>query len=263
MAKMRQTAWPMVATLVFGGCALMPVPPEEDPVLIKLTELENRLQTIERVVQNQSLVNLTQQVTAIERDGAELQGRLEELEHGSETTAERQRQLYLDLDTRIQQLETAIKAIREQSKAVNVMDGGALPAGQLPVPNGSDRDNYQAALELLKAERYEPAAAAFQQFLVAFPDSERADNAQYWLAETHYVTTKFQTALKEFEVVISKYADSRKVPDALLKMGYCYYELKRWDSARASLTRVQTEYPETTAARLAGQRLERMQEEGV
>jgi tol-pal system protein YbgF len=260
MANMRQTAWPLVATLIFGGCALMPVPPEEDPVLIKLSELENRLQTIERVVQNQSLVNLTQQVTAIERDSAELQGRLEELEHGSETTAERQRQLYLDLDTRIQQLETAIK---EQRKVVNVMDGGALPAGQLPVPDGSDRDNYQAALELLKAERYEPAAAAFQQFLVAFPDSERADNAQYWLAETHYVTTKFQTALKEFEVVINKYADSRKVPDALLKMGYCYYELKRWDAARASLTRVQTEYPETTAARLAGQRLERMQEEGV
>jgi len=260
MAKMKQTAWPLVATLVFGGCALMPVPPEEDPVLIRLTELENRLQTIERVVQNQSLVNLTQQVTAIERDSDELQGRLEELEHGAETTAERQRQLYLDLDTRFQQLETAIK---EQRKVVNVMDGGALPAGQLPVPNGSDRDNYQAALELLKAERYEPAAAAFQQFLVAFPESERADNAQYWLAETHYVTTQFQTALKEFEAVISKYADSRKVPDALLKMGYCYYELKQWDSARASLTRVQTEYPETTAARLAGQRLERMQEEGV
>jgi TolA-binding protein len=77
------------------------------------------------------------------------------------------------------------------------------------------------------------------------------------------VTTQFQTALKEFEAVISKYADSRKVPDALLKMGYCYYELKQWDSARVSLTRVQTEYPETTAARLAGQRLERMQEEGV
>jgi tol-pal system protein YbgF len=237
----------------------MPVPPEEDPVLIKLNELENRLQNIERVMQSQSLVNLTQQVGAIERNGDELQGRLEELEHGSETTAERQRQLYLDLDTRIQQLETSIK----ERKTVNVMDGGALPAGQLPVPNGSDRDNYQAALELLKAERYQPAAAAFGQFLVTFPNSERADNAQYWLAETHYVTTQFQTALKEFQIVINKYPDSRKVPDALLKMGYCYYELKRWDDARSSLVRVQKEYPETTAARLAGQRLQRMQDEGV
>jgi TolA-binding protein len=46
-------------------------------------------------------------------------------------------------------------------------------------------------------------------------------------------------------------------------MGYCSYELKNWDAARSSLTRVQTEYPETTAARLADQRLQRMQEEGV
>ena len=110
---------------------------------------------------------------------------------------------------------------------------------------------------------YEPAALAFQQFRVTFPDSELADNAQYWLAESHYVTQQFDQALSEFEVVIGTFPDSRKVPDALLKMGYCSYELKRWDSARASLARVQSDYPETTAARLAGQRLKRMDEDGV
>ena len=59
----------VVPGLVFGGCAL--TPPAEDPVLIKLTELERRMQNIERVVQNQSLVNLTQQVSAVERSGGE------------------------------------------------------------------------------------------------------------------------------------------------------------------------------------------------
>ena len=77
------------------------------------------------------------------------------------------------------------------------------------------------------------------------------------------VTQKFEVALSEFEVVITKYAESRKIPDALLKMGYCYYELQRWDASRAALRRVQNEYPETTAARLAAQRLKRMEEEGV
>ncbi len=98
---------------------------------------------------------------------------------------------------------------------------------------------------------------------MSFPDSELADNAQYWLAESHYVTKKFEQALGEFETVIEKYPRSRKVPDALLKMGYCNYELKQWGAARDSLKRVQAEYPETTAARLAGQRLQRMDEEGV
>jgi tol-pal system protein YbgF len=254
---LRKPLLTVVSALVIGGCAM--TPPAEDPVLIKLTELERRLQNIERVVQNQSLVNMTQQVNAVERRGDEMQGRVEELEHGSESAAERQRQLYVDLDTRMQELEASVRA----GNSVNVMDGGTLTPGQLPMPSGSDRDNYQAAFELLKEQRYEPAALAFQQFLVTFPDSELADNAQYWLAESHYVTQQFDQALSEFEIVIGTFPDSRKVPDALLKMGYCNYELERWEDARGSLTRVQTEYPETTAARLAGQRLQRMEEEGV
>lgn len=258
MTGLSKTLLLLGAMTALGGCELLQ-PPGEDPVLSRLDELERRMQAIERVVQNQSLVNLTQQVNSLERNDAEVQGRIEELEHNSETTADRQRALYGDLDARIQELETAVKA----SNARGVMDGGTLAPGQLPVPGGSDRDNYQAAFELLKEQRYEPAAMAFQQFLVTYPDSELADNAQYWLAESHYVTQMFDKALAEFGVVISRFPRSRKVPDALLKMGYCSYELKDWAAAREALTRVQADYSDTTAARLAGQRLARMDEEGV
>ena len=243
--------------IVASGCELLQ--PMEDPVPSKIDELEGRVQAVERVVQNESLVQLTQQVAALERQNAELQGRLESIEHGSVTTADRQRQLYADLDARIQDLESNLQA----RPSVSVMEGGTLSPGQLPVPGGSDRDNYQAAFELLKEQRYEPAAMAFQQFLVTYPDSELADNAQYWLAESYYVTQKFDDALAAFQHVITNYPRSRKVPDALLKMGYCNYELKQFASARDSLVQVQADYPETTAARLAGQRLSRMEEEGV
>ena len=94
-----------------------------------------------------------------------------------------------------------------------------MPPGQLPVPGGSDRDNYQVAFELLKEERYDMAAASFQQFLVAFPNSELADNAQYWLAESYYATDKFEQALRDFEIVINDYPRSRKVPDASTEDG--------------------------------------------
>ena len=244
--------------LVLSGC-LAVTAPDEDPVLIKLEELDQRLQAIERVIQNDSLVTMSQQVSVLERRVDELQGSAEEIEYNAATTSERQRDLYADLDSRIQSLETAMQA----RSSVNVMEGGTLSPGQLPVPGGSDRDNYQAAFELLKEQRYEPAALAFQQFLVSYPDSELADNAQYWLAESYYVTQQFEQALTSFQTVIDSYPRSRKVPDALLKMGYCNYELERWGDARGALARVQEEYPETTAARLAGQRLKRMETEGV
>jgi tol-pal system protein YbgF len=246
------------AALVLSGC-LAVTPPSEDPVLTKLDELDRRLQAIERVVQNQSLVTMTQQLNTLERRVAELQGSTEEIQYNASTTYERQRELYADLDARIQGLESKLQA----RGSVSVLEGGPLPPGQLPVPGGSDRDNYQAAFELLKEQRYEPAALAFQQFLKTYPDSELADNAQYWLAESYYVTQKFEQALSSFKTVINEYPRSRKVPDALLKMGYCNYELERWDAARAALSKVRADYPETTAARLAGQRLERMGSEGV
>ena len=239
-------------------CSLL-TPAAEDPVQIKLEELDQRLQSIERLVESQSLVQLTQQVDGLERRADSLQGRAETLEHDASSTAERQRRLYADLDARIQSLAASL----QDRGTLSVLDGGVLPQGQLPLPGGSDRDNYQVALEMLREERYEQSAASFQQFLVAFPDSELADNAQYWLAESFYASDQFEQALQDFASVIDDYPKSRKVPDALLKMGYCNYSLQRWDEARETLTRVQADYPETTAARLADQYLERMESEGV
>jgi tol-pal system protein YbgF len=243
--------------LLVAGCAV--TPPSEDPVLIKLDELDQRIEAIERILANGSLVDLTLQMDELQRDSARMQGRTETLEHQSEETAVRQRNIYTDVDERILELESSLRKVVVAAGATN---NRPLAPGELPVPGGSDRDNYQAAFELLKEQRYEPAAMAFSQFLVSYPDSQLADNAQYWLAESYYVTDQFDAALEQFSLVIDKYPRSRKVPDALLKMGYCTFELERWDEARKALGRVQSEYPDTTAARLAGQRLKRMADEG-
>ena len=249
---------PVSSAFLLGACAAL-TPPSEDPVLIKLEELDQRLQAIERVMENQSLVQLTQQLDALERRSNELQGTAEELQHNADTTADRQRQLYADLDARIQELESNLQA----SNNTSVLDGGTLQQGELPIPNGSDRDNYQVALELLRDERYDQSAVSFNEFLAAFPDSSLAANAQYWLAESYYASNEFEKALAEFALVIENYPQSTKVPDALLKMGYCNYSLQRWDDARRALSRVQSDYPTTTAARLADQYIKRMESEGV
>ncbi len=247
----------LTVAAVVSGCAM--TPEEEDPVMLRLAELDRRLTAVERILANGSLVDLPVQLDQLQRQVAELQGTTETIEHNAEESATRQRDLYADLDQRIQSLESRSG---EQSEDINVLDGGNLEPGELPMPSGSDRDNYQAAFELLKDQRYEPATMAFRQFLVSFPDSQLADNAQYWLAESYYVTAQFDEALRQFRVVVDEYPRSRKVPDALLKMGYCNYELERWDAARDALRRVQVEHAETTAARLAEQRLTRMTEEG-
>jgi tol-pal system protein YbgF len=240
--------------LVFGGCTMMQ-PPQPDPTIAKLEQLDRRLAALERILASGALTELTVQVDELQRDNADLRGRAESLEHDAQGTASRQRDLYVDLDSRIQNLEQNL-----QSRAVSPAPLAGMAA--LPVPGGNDRANYEAAFELLKQQRYEAAGAAFAQFLATFPDSQLADNAQYWLAEASYVTDQFEEALAQFQVVLSDYPRSRKIPDALLKIGYSYYELEQWDGARSALQTVRDEHPDSTAARLAEQRLKRMDDEG-
>ncbi len=256
--RIAATAGLATAMLALGGCELMTAP-ENSPTNLKLTELDNRVNRVERVVDSEGLVELLTRLDALQQDIESLRNDVETLQHQTEDSGTRQRELYLDLDQRLQALERSGAGLAAQA---TVLEGGKLNPGQLPVPGGSDRANYQAAFELLKQGRYDQASLALQQFMVAFPDSEYADNAQYWLAETFYVSQDYKRALKEFQVVLKRFPDSRKLPDALLKIGFCNYELKRWDAARKALSTVVEQYPETTAARLANQRLERMREEG-
>jgi tol-pal system protein YbgF len=108
---------------------------------------------------------------------------------------------------------------------------------------------------MISARKYAEAGAAFETFLAQFPTSPLADNAQYWLAETHYVRGQFTDALPEFRKVLEQYPQSAKLPDALLKVGYCQIELGDRTAARTSLQEVMRQFPDTTAARLASQRL--------
>jgi tol-pal system protein YbgF len=237
---------------VLAGCATAP---EQDPVVQKLTELESRLLRIERVLSNQSLLQLSQGIESSQNEVRTLRGQLEELQHNVTRTQDQLREQYSDVDRRLSVVESG------GGGAIGAAPASGGSAG-LPVPQGDDRANYQAAFDLLKDGKYPEATAAFKQFMTTFPDSVLADNAWYWLGESYYVTKQFVEALRSFRTVVDKYPASRKMPDALLKIGYCNYELKNFADARTALNQVVQQYADTTAARLASQRLSKMQGEG-
>jgi tol-pal system protein YbgF len=126
----------------------------------------------------------------------------------------------------------------------------------------AEKQAYDEAFQDLKQLHYAAAAEGFQDFLNSYPDSDYADNAQYWLGESYYVTRNYDIALQAFQGLISNFPESPKLPDALLKIGYTHYELKQWDQARAALTQVEEQFPDTTLARLASSRLRSMRLEG-
>ena len=237
-----------IAALAMAGCAS--TPPEEDPVQIKLHDLDTRLARIERVVANQSLLELANQVESLRSDLRAMHNDVDELTNSLESARKQQRDLYADLDRRMKNLESHGAAGASAGAAGSAGDGGSAPP--------SDQDAYRSAFALLKDSQYDRAIAAFQKFLATFPDSALADNAQYWLGEAYYVNKSFTDAQTAFQRVIDKYPQSRKRPDALLKIGYCQYELKQWDLAKRTLALAATQFPDTPAGHLAQQRLDKM-----
>jgi tol-pal system protein YbgF len=264
--KLRFSAGIVVVLLGLGGCAT--TPPSEDPVLIKLTEIDDRLRKVERLADNESLVELAGQIADIQREIREIRGDVETLRYESEGAATRQRDQYLDIDRRLQTLEGTAPPVTASAGAASGFGAGAATAAggaavAAPAAGGAaERASYQAAFDLLKEGRYEQARAGFEKFLAEYPGSDLAGHSQYWLGETYYVTQKYDEALAAFQKAVSQYPQSRKLPDALLKVGYCRYELGQYAEARAALNSVLERFPESTAARLAGQRLDRMQSEG-
>jgi tol-pal system protein YbgF len=228
----------------------------------RLDRLEAQVGRMDRVVNNNdSQTDMLRKLNELQAENQALRNEIETLQFESKRAADQQRQLYMDLDERMQGVEAGGAGVAQNNSAITVMGGAATIAGG-GTAGGSEQDQYQAAFELLKAGRYDEAAAGFSEFLAAFPTSDLRDNAQYWLAETHYVSQDFVTALDGFQSVVSDFPASRKIPDSWLKIGYCNYELKRWDAARQALNVVASRFPETTAARLATQRLQMMDTAG-
>lgn len=248
-----------------SGCAT--TPPDEDPVQIKLKDLDARLARIERVMANQSLLELSNQLEALRSDVRAMHNDVDQFNNAQEAARKQQRDLYADVDQRLKKIESRGSAASGPPAAAPGTAAGANTAGAAPVvsnaaddPNsgGEDKSSYQAAFNLLKDGQYDRAIVAFQKFLAAYPDSSLADNAQYWLGEAYYVNKSYPEALAAFQRVMDKYPQSRKLPDALLKIGYCRYEMKQYEAAREALGQVAARFTDTPAARLAKQRLEKM-----
>ena len=231
--------------------------------------LESRVARLERLTENQALVDMLMRLDSLQSTVQTLQGQVEELAFELKGMEQRQRDLYLDIDRRIRAIEVG------GASGVSVPGAGGAPppvtqqsapapvaAAVTPGDPAQERDAYQKAFQELKDGRYDQAISAFQTFLSRYPSGSYTGNAQYWLGEANYVTRRFEAAESEFRKVLERHPESSKVADALLKLGFTYYELGQWDAARKSLNDVVSRYPNTTVAKLADNRLQKMRMEG-
>ena len=305
--------------------------------------VSERLERIENALSNQSLLEMVQQVQSLEVEINRLRGEVEVQNHAIEQLKKRQRDLYTDIDRRIQRLENPVAAAtgamagegEPPLQTLSPFQGNEVTGGQQaetpltlelveqepapgsageqingdglkPVPGPEvagqqiSRDGlesvpetpeniaaedpaqepampetaegaaaeapaavdpelveaaYRHAFDLLKQSRYDPAIKAFRDFLTRYPGSEYAGNAQFWLAEAYYVNSRFGQALVEYSTLVQRYPDSPKLAQATLKAAFCRHEMGQVEAARQQLDEIIRQYPGTTTASLAQDRL--------
>ena len=250
--------------------------------------IEDRVARIERVLENQGGSDIMLRMQQLQQEMQELRGLVETHQFELQKLQRQQRDQFLDLDSRLGAEPGAgepdpLAAPPGPAGAIDVSGadlrppvGAAAPAPvtapvpsspdavgipALPTPEttgGNERDAYRDAFELLKERKYPEAVDAFNDLLRRYPQGQFTDNARYWLGETYYVQRNYPAALAEFDRLVQLNPTSNKIPGAMLKIGYIQYEQEAYDQARAALTQVVTQYPDSTEARLARSRLERM-----
>lgn len=263
----------------------------------KIDDLALRLEQLEQVVQGQALVELSQKVESLTTELRALRGELEVVQNENAELRKQQAAALADFDRRLAASgthaaqsaapapapaaapapapapEVATTAAVVASTPVALPPPPATPSQAIPpqatppsaaappvapAETTTPEQRYGRAFDALKASDYAAAIAGMRDFIARHPEHPLADNAYYWLGQTHYLNRDYVQAIEAFASVGSKSPDSAKAPDALLKRGLSELELKRVEAARRSFNDVIARYPASEAARLAREQLQRL-----
>lgn len=248
----------------------------------RMSKLDRDLQTLQRYVYrngnatSQASSNITPAIdttriearlSTMESQVSKITGDLEVLTFQMEKQNQNLRALTNDLEFRVQKAEDQVRQTSSQlEKAQQAIQLPSLQRRPEPLaegeekieqktngdkksvlPEGSTRERYDYAFDLLRKAEYEKAEQAFRAFLDLYPDDILSSNAWYWMAETLYVRGKHSDAAVEFLNAYQEYPKGAKAADSLLKLSLSLRQLGNIGESCASLKRLSKEFPTAEA----------------
>jgi tol-pal system protein YbgF len=212
----------------------------------RLTRMEGALTAAQ---DKSALVELAGMIDGLKQDIARLNGQIEVLLNRADSLDRRQKDLYVDLDTRFRRIEQAQTQL-EQNQA-QLQDRLAAPEREA----AQEKQSYEAALNQFKVGNYQSAIAGFQGFMANFPNSQLVPSAQYWIGNSYYALRDYKVAIAAQQKVVSTWPDNPKAADAMLNIASSQQELGDAKAARETLKSLLSKYPQSAAAEQAKQRL--------
>ena len=215
--------------------------------------LQTRITKLEEIVDNQVLLKLHSEIEALKLELNKLHGQIEILTNENAQMLKRQKDFYVDLDNRLQQLEKAgIPATPAVESSPSTMSSAPATTSASPAENQA----YEAAYSHFKAGDYQGSIVRFRSFIKNYPKSDLVPGAHYWTGNAYYALRDFKSAIFVQKKLVSTFPDSAKSPDALLNVASSQHEMNRLADARKTLEELINQYPASDAAGKARQRLQ-------
>ena len=222
-----------------------------------------RIVKLEEALKSQGLLDLFTQLEAVKAEMNKLRGQIEELGNSVENTAKRQKDMYLDLDTRLRRFEqqgapapaAEAPAANPAAAAANAPAAGTAPGPVARVDNAEETRAYEAAQSQRRVGNYQGAIVAFQNFIKQYPKSTLAPRAQYWIGDSYFNLRDYKLAIGSQQMLLKTYSDSPTVPDAMLNIASSQIEMGESLNGRRTLEELVAKYPVSEAAEKAKRRL--------
>jgi tol-pal system protein YbgF len=176
-------------------------------------------------------------------------------------------QQLVDLQNTVQSLDAKISGGAPASTgspsnpgmASSSPSSGFAPAtGAVSGPAPSADTLYSNGLRDITSGKYDLARQEFQDYLKYYSDTDLASNAQFYLGEIAYSQRSYDTAVTEYDRVLTNYPKSFKLAPARLKKGMALIELGQKNGGIRELREVVKRYPGTEEERKARAKLKEL-----
>ena len=235
---------------------------------------------------NQPMLEMLGRMDALQTEVQQLRGMLEQQGHEINNLQQRQKNIYSDINTRLQALETgagialstsspatstmatpvASKKTTEpvKTKQIQVKQSYVKPAQVKsspvkvvkPASKADEKAAFDKAFMSVKNSHYQQAIKQLEQFLQDYPDGSYSDNAHFWLGSVYKVVNNIPAAKVNFQAVYTQFPKSEKAAMAMLKLADIYKEDNNTAKAQQLYTEITTQYADSTAADMAKKKLQ-------
>lgn len=256
-------AGPVRAGLFDDGEARRRIVASEKEMREKNAALEERISKLEASIRNLGILELVNQIEAVKSELSQLRGQIEVVGNQIATVDKKQRDFYLDLDSRLRRIEQPAAGASAPGTATPAANTGIMSNLPATPPDAkevakraiAEKKAYDGAYALFQKQNYAAALSGFQSFIDTYPASQSLASAHYWVGLSQYNLQHLKAALTTQQNLLKSFPDSPKVPDAMLAIAAIHSDLGDGAAARNLLEDIIARYPASEAAGKAKQRL--------